>query len=119
MKESALKNALMARLRACPQCYRVRKLADKFTRGLPDIQAFFCRSGELIVVEIECKGPHGKLSALQALEKERMRNLAEVTKTGVYIWMEARSLNDVRIVLSYSNLDVSNWPVEKPKKGKT
>ncbi len=72
MKESALVRNIMAAVRAkYPKAY-VRKIADRFTRGIPDILIVFGRDGGdrlgTGVLFVEAKTDDGRVSQIQEAE---------------------------------------------------
>ncbi len=85
MKESTLVLKIMnAVKKAYPKAY-VRKLSDRFNRGIPDILIVFTRwrepqleRPETGVLFVEAKTPTGRLSKVQALEQEQIRAAASI-----------------------------------------
>lgn len=106
MLESAVQEAIRKYLRRFPVPVRVRKLADQFTRGLPDLQAIWMQNGHLVLLEVEVKRPKGgKLHALQKAERDEMIRVAtpahpQVMVGGYYVHVVARSVDDVQQALA-------------------
>ena len=109
MKESSLVRSIMAKIRKLVPAERLialRKLADGFTRGLPDIQVIAVkpilggRVNRLLVLEIEVKRPEGKESALQ--EHERTATAAKVEAAlmlGTYRRVTVTTVKEVKNIL--------------------
>ncbi len=96
MKESALVRKIMdAVKKAYPRAY-VRKLSDRFNRGIPDILIVFRRwvKCEILttgVLFVEAKTPTGKVSLVQAIEHEEILDVGTVGCMA----MIARSVEEV------------------------
>lgn len=95
--ESALLRKIVDRLNGLPGAKRVRKLADRFTRGYPDVQAFLSSPVGFVVLEIEVKVPGGKLAAIQDAERRACEKVAAGSDR--YVWLVARSVDDVDCAL--------------------
>ncbi len=84
MKESTIVARIMKAIRQRYPTAYVRKISDRFTRGIPDIVA--CVRGHAIFIEV--KKPGGKLSAIQRKE------LREIDKAAGHACVAA-SVDDV------------------------
>lgn len=104
MKEKVAVAAIKRWVARMPGGAICRKLADRFTRGYPDLQVLLTWSHEFVLLEIECKSPTGKLSALQVLDAERCRAAVGTPRHGKYIRCSARSVSDVRAALEAAGL---------------
>jgi len=77
-REAALVRKIVAAVRKkYPRAY-VRKIADRYTRGLPDLIVLFWSERGLAVPEaetlwVEAKAPGGRLSKIQEAEHESIR----------------------------------------------
>ena len=98
-KEKVAVAAIKRFLARLPGPAVVRKLADRFTRGYPDLQTIAAWDGELILLEIECKSPTGKLSALQELDAAKAWKAIGTLRRGKYIRVAARSVAEVKAAL--------------------
>ncbi len=87
-KESAIVSRIIAAVRARYPTAYVRKLSDRFQRGLPDI--LIIHRGKVLMVE--AKTPTGKLSQLQRIEGR------EIAIAGG-AWMIATCVDDVLLLL--------------------
>ena len=100
MKESALVRKIMLEVRRrCPNCH-VRKLADRYTRGYPDIIIYAVSrlpARQLVVLEVETKSAKGKLSRLQEAEGSKVNQLGLPAQVGggILAWIMARSVENV------------------------
>lgn len=73
MESSLVRGIVRAIRRHHPHAY-VRKFADQFTRGLPDLIAIVPRpDGPGRVVFLEVKSPRGKTTAIQQAEHAAIR----------------------------------------------
>ena len=95
MKESAIVQAIIHAVRGhYPRAY-VRKLADRYTRGIPDIIIVCpCRQPGLpmegsFFLAVECKTKTGRPTLLQTMEGDAINRIP-----GAY-WMVARSVEEV------------------------
>ena len=105
MKEGPVQDAIQRWLHRFPVPVRVRKLSDRYTRGLPDLQAFYVHRGVLVLLEVEVKRPKGgKLSALQVAESDAMRKATAQAFYGVYVHVVAKGVADVRQALEAANV---------------
>ena len=79
------------------------KLADRFTRGLPDL-IFIGRDkgGEVLVLGIECKTQSGKISKLQEVMLEKFETIDNGKENILYI--VARSVNEIKDVCEYHGI---------------
>jgi hypothetical protein len=78
----------------------VRKLADKNTKSLPDLQVLHQYKSVLLVLDIECKTPKGPIRPLQiyALSDCNAR-LMGTAAGGYYRARVVRSLDDLAMVM--------------------
>lgn len=73
MKESAIARKIMASVKSKYPTAYVRKLSDRFQRGLPDIIIVF---GNLCFLAVEVKTEQGRTSPLQKVEGSEINRLA-------------------------------------------
>ena len=78
----------------------VVKIADRMTRGIPDVLAIVCgASGTLAVLLLEVKTPKGKV---QAIQEHTLAKLQSIAKDAFYGSLEAhvvRSVEDVDSIM--------------------
>lgn len=96
MKGSALQQAIREKVLARhPDAY-VRKLADRYTRGLPDLVIIYVSPAQcLVVLMVEVKGTGDRMSALQEEEQRQIEALGARTFCGRLKWITATSVDDV------------------------
>jgi hypothetical protein len=97
MKESDFVKKLIHAVREkYPRVY-VRKLADRYTRGLPDVLIVFTAAWDdcdvVKVLFVECKAPAGKVAAIQAAEHQ------EIARAGGTV-MVAKTVEEVLGVMA-------------------
>jgi len=68
MRESTIVRQIIAAVKRDYPTAWVRKLADRYTRGLPDL--LICWAGYTLFVEV--KRPGGKLATIQALNRQQV-----------------------------------------------
>ena len=105
---AALVSAIQRMMKRDYPNVRVRKLADAWTRGYPDLQMVFVveSGGPLLngdgtwhsniwlrLLEVECKAGSGKLSDIQRAERDKMRKVTDGCSE--YKWLTANSAQDV------------------------
>lgn len=89
MKESYLVNKIIKAVRAKYPTAYVRKLSDRFTRGLPDILIIMPTGvGRCLTILVEAKTETGRQSPIQVAEME------EIVKSNAWHLL-ARSVLDV------------------------
>lgn len=96
MKESRLVSQIILAVKTHYPRAWVRKLADRYTRGLPDILILFPRrdwglSESIGVLWVETKSASGKCSAIQLAEQEK---IMAVDAEGVEV-IVAKSVDEV------------------------
>ena len=106
MREAAIQRRIKTWLERLPYGFRVRKLADRYTRGYPDLQVIgVTPDGHLFLLEIEVKQPNGKVSPVQEVERDRMttalRTMRQATTGGGgrAALIVATCVNEVRPIL--------------------
>ena len=71
MKEKAITNQILNYLKSLPECFAFKEHGSLYgTSGIPDI--IVCYSGKFVAFEV--KNERGKLSKLQEITIEKIRN---------------------------------------------
>lgn len=104
ISEAALVRKGMQRLKqAFPDIWTV-KIADRMTRGIPDVLAFVVHERTTIVLALEFKTPIGKLTGIQGQTMQRLESLGHKSQFGMLIARVIRSMEDVEQLIN----DIAN-----------
>jgi hypothetical protein len=89
--ESAIVRRIAEKVRAAyPTCY-IRKLSDRFTRGLPDLLILWSAGGRLFCLTVEVKTLTGRVSPIQHAEGDEIDRIGSDGAR----WIVARSPDEV------------------------
>jgi len=86
-----------------PDAYII-KIADRMTRGIPDVLAFVVHEKTMIVLALEFKTPIGRLTGIQIQTMQRLETLGHKSEFGMLVARVIRSMEDVEQLIN----DITN-----------
>lgn len=89
--ESSIVRRIVAKVREHYPTAYIRKLSDRFNRGLPDLIIVFASQGATCFLAVEVKTDTGRTTPLQSLEGDDINRIGSTAAR----WIVARSADDV------------------------